>query len=50
MKSKDNDMSNSAMMQAARAESFTGYTGLKLVKAPRPQGALGRVLVRITAV
>jgi NADPH2:quinone reductase len=42
-------MSNSSMMRAARAESFTGYTGLKLVKAPRPPGAPGRVLVRVTA-
>jgi NADPH:quinone reductase len=42
-------MSNSAMMRAVRAESFTGYTGLKLVKAPRPRGADGRVLVRVTA-
>jgi NADPH2:quinone reductase len=42
-------MSNSSTMRAVRAESFTGYTGLKLVKAPRPRGALGRVLVRVTA-
>src|SRR5205807_1196527 len=28
--------------------SFTGYGGLKLVEAPRPRRADGRVLVRIT--
>jgi len=32
-----------------RAESFTGYGGLKLVEVPRPRSAEGRVLVRITA-
>src|SRR3989475_4288144 len=37
------------MMRAARAESFTGYGGLKLVEVPRPRRADGRVLVRITA-
>src|SRR2546425_1549751 len=37
------------MMRAMRAESFTGYGGLKLVEVPRPRGADGRVLVRITA-
>src|SRR5437899_9820010 len=37
------------MMRAMRAESFTGYGGLKLVEVPRPGGADGRVLVRITA-
>ena len=42
-------MSNSSAMRAMRAESFTGYTGLKLVQAPRPWGAPGRVLVRVTA-
>ena len=42
-------MSNSSMMRAVRAESLTGYTGLKLVKAARPRGSLGRVLVRVTA-
>ena len=36
-------------MRAMRAESFTGYGGLKLVEVPRPRGADGRVLVRITA-
>jgi NADPH:quinone reductase len=42
-------MSNSAMMTAMRAESFTGSRGLKLVEVPRPRRADGRVLVRITA-
>jgi NADPH:quinone reductase len=42
-------MSTSTTMRAVRAESFTGYTGLKLVNAPRPRGAPGRVLVRVTA-
>ncbi len=37
------------MMRAMRAESFTGYGGLKLVEVPRPRAADGRVLVRITA-
>jgi NADPH:quinone reductase-like Zn-dependent oxidoreductase len=32
-----------------RAESFTGYGGLKCVEVPRPRRADGRVLVRITA-
>ena len=36
-------------MRAMRAESFTGYGGLKLVDVPRPTLAAGRVLVRITA-
>jgi NADPH2:quinone reductase len=36
-------------MRAMRAESFTGYSGLKLVEARRPRRADGRVLVRITA-
>ena len=42
-------MSNSSTMRAVRAESFTGYAGLKLVEAPRPRGADRRVLVRVTA-
>jgi NADPH:quinone reductase len=42
-------MSNSAMMRAIRAESFTGYGSLKLVKVPRPRAADRRVLVRVTA-
>src|SRR5712675_134068 len=45
---KEQTMS-SAMMRAMRAESFTGYGGLKLVEVPRPRRADGRVLVRITA-
>jgi NADPH:quinone reductase len=36
-------------MRAIRAESFTGYGGLKQVEVPRPRRADGRVLVRITA-
>ena len=36
-------------MRAMRAESFTGYGGLKLVDVPRPALAAGKVLVRITA-
>jgi len=36
----------SAMMRAMRAESFTGYGGLKLVEVPRPRGKEGdRTLV-----
>src|SRR5437660_4472456 len=37
------------MMRAVRAESFTGYAGLKLVEVPRPRRADGTVLVRIKA-
>ena len=37
------------MRRARRAESFTGYGGLKLVEVPRPRGGNGRVLVRVTA-
>ena len=36
-------------MRAMRADSFTGYGGLKLVEVPRPRRAGGRVLVRMTA-
>jgi len=36
-------------MRAMRAESFTGYGGLKLVEVPRPALAAGRVLVRMMA-
>ena len=36
-------------MRAMRAESFTGYGGLRLAEVPRPTLADGRVLVRITA-
>ena len=39
----------SATMKAMRTESFTGYGALKLVEVPRPRGADGRVLVRVTA-
>src|SRR5919198_1394693 len=37
------------IMRAMRAESFTGYGGLKPVEVPRPRRADGKVLVRITA-
>src|SRR5229473_5696579 len=37
-------------MRAMRAESFTGYEGLKLVDLPKPAVADGRVLLRMTAV
>jgi NADPH:quinone reductase len=36
-------------MRAMRAESFTGYEGLKLVDLPKPVVPDGRVLVRMTA-
>ena len=36
-------------MRVMRAESFTGYRGLKFAEVPRPLRADGRVLVRITA-
>src|SRR6202167_5142192 len=36
-------------MRAMRAETFSGYGGLKLVELPKPVAADGRVLVRITA-
>jgi NADPH2:quinone reductase len=36
-------------MRAMRAETFSGYGGLKLVELPKPATADGRVLVRITA-
>jgi NADPH:quinone reductase len=36
-------------MRAMRADSFTGYRGLKLAEIPKPVLADGRVLVRITA-
>jgi NADPH2:quinone reductase len=36
-------------MRAMRAESFTGYEGLKLVDLPRPVVRDGRVLLRMTA-
>jgi len=36
-------------MRAMRAEEFSGYKGLKLVDLPKPVGADGKVLLRITA-
>ena len=36
-------------MRAMRADSFTGYGGLKLAEIPKPVLTDGRVLVRITA-
>src|SRR5580700_11602115 len=36
-------------MRAMRAETFSGYGGLKLVQLPKPVAADGKVLVRITA-
>src|SRR6201981_3900272 len=36
-------------MRAMRAETFTGYQGLKLVDLPKPAVTNGKVLVRITA-
>ncbi len=41
--------SERAHKRTGRAESFTGYAALKLVEVPRPRGADGRVLVRVTA-
>jgi NADPH2:quinone reductase len=37
------------MMRAMRAESFTGYGGLKLVDLPKPTVSDGKVLLRMTA-
>ena len=36
-------------MRAMRAETFTGYGGLKLVNPPKPNVGNERVLVRVTA-
>src|SRR6202045_2887790 len=36
-------------MRAMRAESFTGYRGLKLVDLPKPTVSDGKVLLRMTA-
>src|SRR6266513_4867335 len=36
-------------MRAMRAETFSGYEGLKLVDLPKPAVTDGKVLVRITA-
>src|SRR5881397_2535947 len=37
------------MMRAMRAETFSGYEGLKLVELPKPAVTKTKVLVRITA-
>src|SRR5205807_4831538 len=36
-------------MRAMRAETFSGYEGLKLIELPKPAVTDGKVLVRITA-
>src|SRR5438477_12394997 len=36
-------------MHAMRAETFSGYQGLKLIELPKPAVADGKVLVRMTA-
>src|SRR2546423_12374139 len=36
-------------MRAIRAETFSGYQGLKLIELPKPAVTDGKVLVRITA-
>src|SRR5204863_8183754 len=36
-------------MHAMRAETFSGYEGLKLIELPKPALTNGKVLVRITA-
>src|SRR5712672_3863908 len=36
-------------MRAMRAETFSGYEGLKLIELPKPAVTKGKVLVRITA-
>jgi len=36
-------------MRAIRAETFSGYEGLKLVELPKPALTNGKVLVRIAA-
>ena len=36
-------------MRAMRAETFSGYEGLKLIELPKPTVTKGKVLVRITA-
>src|SRR2546430_10721662 len=35
-------------MRAMRAETFSGYEGLKLIELPKPAVTDGKVLVRIT--
>jgi NADPH2:quinone reductase len=37
-------------MRAMRAETFSGYEGLKLVDLPKPAVSDGKVLLRMTAV
>ena len=36
-------------MRAMRAETFSGYQGLKLIELPKPAVTNGKVLVRMTA-
>ena len=36
-------------MRAMRAETFSGYQGLKLIELPKPAVTEGKVLVRMTA-
>src|SRR5713226_9812480 len=36
-------------MRAMRAETFSGYEGLKLIELPKPAVTDGKVLVRMTA-
>src|SRR5256714_13629769 len=36
-------------MRAIRAETFSGYEGLKLIELPKPTVTDGKVLVRMTA-
>src|SRR6202011_2054936 len=36
-------------MRAIRAETFSGYQGLKLIELPKPAVTKGKVLVRMTA-
>jgi NADPH:quinone reductase-like Zn-dependent oxidoreductase len=36
-------------MRAIRAETFSGYQGLKLTDLPKPAVTKGKVMVRITA-
>ena len=36
-------------MHAMRAETFSGYQGLKLIELPKPAVTDGKVLVRMTA-
>ncbi len=36
-------------MRAMRAETFSGYEGLKLIELPKPAVTKAKVLVRITA-